>query len=200
MPASAIANVRPDEDLDLHIGAKLRHARKLQGLRLRDLADAVGCSESLISKIENEKVIPSLQMLHRIVTMLGTSIGAMFANGNTDPDPIMHPGQRPILSVDTIGRHDGKGIRLECLIPSGQLLYASIHIVDPGGTSGGTITHAGEEVGYVLEGRLEITIGNRSYQIEEGDSFFFPSDLPHGYWNPGTEVARILWVNTPSTF
>jgi transcriptional regulator with XRE-family HTH domain len=192
----AIADGSPEQ---LKIGAKLRIARKAHRLSMRDLADRVGCSESLISKIESDRVTPSLPMLHKIVTELGTSIGKMF-EANPDGDFVARKGKRPILSLEAIGREAGKGIQLEGIAINGEFLYGSIHIVDPEGSSGGYIQHVGEEVGYVLEGTLEITIGTKVYLLEEGDSIFFPSELPHGYRNPGKTVARILWINTPPTF
>jgi uncharacterized cupin superfamily protein len=39
-----------------------------------------------------------------------------------------------------------------------------------------------------------------AYDLAQGDSFSFPSHLTHTYRNPGTNVARVLWVNTPPTF
>lgn len=191
----------PDEGVpQLRIGAKLKVARKARRLSMRDLADRVGCSESLISKIENEKVFPSLPTLHKIAAELGTAIGKLFAESNPDGDFVSRRGKRPVLSLDAIGRDGGVGIRLEGVAINGELLYGSIHIVDAGGSSGGFIEHVGEEVGYVLEGEIEITVAGRPYLLTEGDSIFFPSELPHGYRNPGTRVARILWINTPPTF
>jgi transcriptional regulator with XRE-family HTH domain len=189
-----------DQGEQLKVGAKLRAARKARRWSMRDLADRVGCSESLISKIESDRVIPSLPMLHKIAKELGTSIGKMFAEANPDGDFVGRKGRRPILSLEAIGREAGTGIQLEAVAINGELLYGSIHIVDPGGSSGGYIQHVGEEVGYVLEGEIEITIGAKAYLLSEGDSIFFPSELAHGYRNPGTRVARILWVNTPPTF
>ena len=58
----------------------------------------------------------------------------------------------------------------------------------------------GEEMGYVLEGMIDLTVGDQVCRLFEGDSFFFPSEEPHGYANPGDTVAKVLWVNTPPTF
>ena len=55
---------------DLQIGARVKHARILAGKRMRDLAHAVGCTESMISKIESGGVVPSLSMLQRLVAAL----------------------------------------------------------------------------------------------------------------------------------
>ncbi|PWR19554.1 transcriptional regulator [Zavarzinia aquatilis] len=181
---------------DLQVGRRLRQARRVKGLRLKQLADAVGCSESLLSKIENDKARPSLQMLHNIVGHLGITIGGLF----TDRDPcegiVKRPGERAII------RMDSDGVRLECLIPESgsKTIYGSIHIVEPGSGSAGQISHEGEEVGYVLEGEFELTVNDQIYRLQRGDSFFFESHLPHGYRNPGTVTTKVLWINSPPTF
>jgi len=184
----------------LRVGHKLRAIRKARRYSLQDLATRVGCSESLISKIENNRVFPSLPMLHKLAAELGTSIGKMFAEASVDGDYVSRSGQRPTLSMDAIGRDGGVGIRLEGVALNGELLYASIHVIDAGGSSGGFIRHVGEELAYVLEGDVEIALGDRTYQLHSGDSMFFPSELPHGYRNIGMTEARILWINTPPTF
>lgn len=195
--ATEVAHEAPPQ---IRVGLKLRAARKARRLKMRDVADAVGCSESLISKIENDKVFPSLPMLHKLAAELGTSIGKMFAEASSDGDYVARKGQRPQLNLEAIGRDGGSGIQLEGVALNGELLYSSIHIVEAGGSTGGPITHVGEELGYVLEGEIEITLGDKSYLLKEGDSFFFPSELAHGYRNPGVKTARILWINTPPTF
>jgi transcriptional regulator with XRE-family HTH domain len=205
-PAPRLAGLKPVAAAplgleELQVGAKLRHARRVRGLRLKELAERVGCSESMLSKVENEQVRPSLKMLHRLAQELDTSIGALFGRPSQDAGVVMRQADRPSIATSAFGRK-GAGVRIECLLPDpvDKLLYASIHVVDPGGGSEGAIEHQGEEVGYVLEGEFELTVDGRTYLLRQGDSFFFPSKLPHGYRNPGTRPARVVWVNTPSTF
>lgn len=180
------------------IGTKLRHARKLKGMRLCDLADQVECSEGFLSKLENDKVKPSLQLLHRIVAVLETSISTLFSETNNSV--VSRAGERQVLHTSNI--RPGEGVSLETLMsPSNvHLLFASIHIVRSGGGSSGTIAHDGEEIGYVLEGELDLEVDGTEYHLMPGDSFFFSSRLPHGYRNPTDKETRILWVNTPPTF
>ena len=183
-----------------NLGVKLRHARKLKRLRLKDVAVEVGCSESLLSKIECDKTNPSLRTLHRIVTVLDTSIASLFADPAATNVTLYRSGERPVIVIDAA---DGpNSIRLERMTPysEGQSLEGNIHVISPGATNGGEINHVGEEVGYVLEGEFELTVGTTTYQLRAGDSFFFRSELPHAYRNPGEVPARILWVNTPPTF
>jgi len=56
--------------------------------------------------------------------------------------------------------------------------------------------HAGEEVGYVVAGYLELTVDGRAYLLGAGGSFFFNSSLPHSYRNIGTSEARVVWMNS----
>jgi quercetin dioxygenase-like cupin family protein len=58
--------------------------------------------------------------------------------------------------------------------------------------------HQGEEAGLALEGPLEITIEDKKYLHEAGDSFSFKSQLKHRYANPSDlEETVVVWANTP---
>jgi len=181
------------------LGTKLRHRRKLLGLTLSAVAKAAGCSESMVSKIETDQVNPSLTMLRRLAAALDMNIATLFTNSPVE-GVVSRRGERPLIDTDALRR--GDQVSLERLIPyhDAALLQANIHIIGPGGASDGQITHVGEEMGYLLEGKLELTVDNHIYLIQPGDSFYFSSDLPHGYRNPGSVAARLLWVNTPPTF
>ena len=164
------------------LGMRLRHARLVQEMTLKQLAQKVECSESLLSKLENDAASPSL------------------ADDWTADQPVLKPAQRNRKRF--LQRSKKGGIELENLTwhHKGGLLQGNIHIIEPGVASDGLIEHHGEEMGYVLEGELELRLGDDVWTLEQGDSFYFPSQIPHGYRNIGTVVARVLWVNTPVTF
>jgi len=184
----------------LLIGTRLKHARLNRRISLRELADNVGCTESFLSKVENDKVRPSLTMLHIIVKELGINIAKLFSEPDSRVVAVLKAGKRIMLQTEQSPL--GKGITLESLlpIPHSVLLEANIHHVEPGSSTSGFIDHKGEEMGFVLEGMLELTVEGQTVKVQKGDSFFFHSHLPHGYRNPGTTTARILWVNTPQSF
>jgi transcriptional regulator with XRE-family HTH domain len=190
----------PDEAMPSRLSLRLRLARQLRGMTLKGVADAAGCSESLLSKIENGKASPSLPMLHRLVQALGTNIGWMFEEVDGEEGIVFRKGSRPMIALDPLRR--GEGISLERVIPysAGHLLQCNIHHIEAGGESAGPIQHGGEEVGYVLEGEIELIIDGRAHRLHAGDSFVFRSELPHHYRNTGENPASIFWVNTPPTF
>jgi Cupin domain len=81
-----------------------------------------------------------------------------------------------------------------------RLLQANIDHVAPNGSSDGLIDHEGEEIGYVLQGALELAVGDVKVVVAKGDSFFFNSSLPHGYRNCGLVEPKVLWINPPRVF
>jgi len=189
-----------DEATSSRLSTRLRLARQLRGMTLKAVAEAAGCSESLLSKIENGKASPSLPMLHRLVQALDTNIGWMFEEVDGDEGIVFRQGSRPRIALDPLRR--GEGISLERVIPysSGHLLQCNIHHIEVGGESAGPIQHAGEEVGYLLEGEVELIVDGQSFALSPGDSFVFRSERPHHYRNIGDRPASIFWVNTPPTF
>lgn len=181
----------------LQVGARIRHARILKGMLMRDLAHAVGCDESMISKIEGGKVTPSLVMLDKIVVALDRDMASFFGLEIDEHKLVQTPEDRVTVEGDAL--RGGKGVSYERLVPfaAGNLLEANIHNVAPGGEKNDPITHQGEAVGYLLEGEIDLNIDGTTYQMKAGDSFFFKAHLTNGYRNTGTAVARIIWVNTP---
>ncbi|WP_341678082.1 cupin domain-containing protein [Niveibacterium sp. SC-1] len=182
---------------ELQIGGRLKHARILQGMRMRELAERVGCAESMISKIESGKTTPSIVMLQRLVTALNRDLSSFFGASVSAPGVVQKAGERPISTTDAI--RGGTGTSYERLIPfaAGNLLEGNIHRIEPGAEKVDTITHQGETMGYVIEGELDLTIDTTTYRLGTGDSFFFKNHLTSRYRNPGTTLARVLWVNTP---
>lgn len=182
------------------LGGSLRHARKLRGMRLKDLADLAECSESMLSKIETGRAVPSLALVRRIVSGLEVSLHDLFAQPTAEVPLVRRAGGRPTVGVGRVGA--GPSVVLEFLMPRGDglMLEANIHTVSPGGSSAGATSHVGEEFGYVLEGELDLTVDGETTRIGKGDSFAFRSERPHAYSNPGGVAARILWVNTPPTY
>ena len=175
------------------LGSSIRSTRILKGLKLRELAELASCSESMLSKLENSHTNPSLAVLQRIADGLQVSVATLLA-------PVDHTrivaraGKRTVVRIDSIGS------RAERLIPSGQghLLEGHLHVLAPGAGSDGTLAHEGEEVGYVISGRLRLTVGSETFELGAGDSFAFRSEIEHRYVNPGKTRTRVIWVSTPS--
>ncbi len=195
--AAENATATPADLPVIEIGTRIRFTRRLRSLTLKEVATATGCSESLLSKIENGHASPSLKMLQRLTHALGLTVGQLFAQ-EADPDHIvMRAATR--VAFDT---EDGGKSRVEPLAPhsGGHLLECHLHYYAPGCDSGGDLQHEGEEFGFVLDGEIELTVAGRHYTASAGDSFLFRSERPHSFRNKGAREARVVWINTPPTF
>lgn len=182
------------------VGAKLRQTRRASRLRLRDVAAKAGCSESMLSKIENGRAAPSLNALHRIADALDLTVGQLFAAEAERNGLVSRRGQRPVVRFDPLRR--GPGSTLERLIPydRSRLLQGCIHHIAPGGGSEGSIQHEGEEVAYILRGQIQFMVGEGDYALNAGDSICYRSEQPHGFRNTGRTIASMIIINTPSSF
>jgi transcriptional regulator with XRE-family HTH domain len=196
-PAKAASKAAEPKRDDLQIGGRLKHARLLAGILMRELATKVGCTESMISKIESGRVVPSLPMLQRLVEALDRDLASFFGSDPNSPGMILRAGQRLVAHTDPI--RQGSRVSYERLVPfgAGNLLEGNIHVVEPDGAKHDPITHQGETLGYVIEGQLELTIESTLYTLGPGDSFFFKNHLTNSYRNTGSSLARVIWVNTP---
>jgi quercetin dioxygenase-like cupin family protein/DNA-binding XRE family transcriptional regulator len=194
--ARALSPSAPGDSL----GIRLKHARMVRQMTLKALAEQAGCSESLLSKVEGGHATPSLATLHRIALALSTNIATLVSGPDVNTSPVQRANERPTIAFPTARKRGS--IKLErVIVPGpGQLLQGDIHVIEPRASSDEQISHAGEELGYVIEGELELTLGDVRYALQPGDSFYFPSTVPHSYRNPGKRVTRVLWINTPPTF
>ena len=86
------------------MGERLREARRAAGLSLRELADRLGVSPSLISQIETGRANPSVSTLYAIAAELDVSLDELLFNDRRPPEP---RGTRP--APGSRERHDAAG-------------------------------------------------------------------------------------------
>jgi len=96
------------------LGKKLRDTRRHRKLTLRAVAQSAGVSEGHLSKVENDKVAPSLPVLHRVASVLGINLARLFEDGAAPPDVIARAGGRPVIALDPL--RQGRGVTLERVI------------------------------------------------------------------------------------
>jgi transcriptional regulator with XRE-family HTH domain len=184
----------------LDLGRRLRAERLGQGMGLREMARRVGISASALSQIETGKAQPSVSKLFDIVNLLGVSVDGLLA-GHDGPQVVVGRGHEGFFSLQRAGEHETleleSGVHWRRLtagsLPGVEFLHVSYA---PGACSsrdGAFMRHAGQELGYVLSGRLAVDVGFDSYQLGPGDSISFPAPTPHRLSNPGTEPATAVW-------
>jgi transcriptional regulator with XRE-family HTH domain len=183
-----------------NLGARLREARGQRGVSLRSLAKRVGVSPSLVSQVERGTVTPSVGTLYAIVRELDLSMDDLFSEAQRREldvgDAVGHGPVQPRDSRATI--YLASGVRWERLTAERDpILDFQVSTYAVGAEScprDALMTHGGREYGYVISGRLELTVGNETYELGPGDAASFSSTTPHRLANLGDEPTETLWV------
>jgi transcriptional regulator with XRE-family HTH domain len=188
---------------------------------LQQIADQTGLSKSFVSQIETGAANPSIGSLKKITDVLGVPLGALFThgeNGSGDSPAVLNgfandtsPASSGVDLSDEVRvvRRDrrkmliepGKKGKMYLLTPDLQRkLEVILGEEEPGNADEEWYSHIGEECGFVLEGRYEVSVGDRVFVLEAGDSIYFPSHLPHKTRVLGDEPVKTIWVITPPSF
>ena len=185
---------RPDYP---EIGEQLRTRRHARGLSLRELADRMGVSASLISQIERGRANPSVSTLYAMVAELDVSLDELLFNERRSSEPLAS-GAGPIQRATE--RHRirlASGVLWERLTtvsePGVEFLYVMYEVGGASSPADAYQRHAGHEWGYVLSGSLEVTIGFRQYLLEPGDAISLDSTTPHRLANAGDVPVHAIW-------
>ena len=174
-------------------GQRFRRLRTRRGLSLAQVARATGVSVGFLSALERGQMRSSVATLRRIARFYKTNILSMFET-NGDAQPLVRSSQRKILETSP-------SVRMELLAWGNTAMEPHLFRIKPGGGSGESYAHEGEEFLHVLRGEFEIWLHNQGhYRLKSGDSLYFESSTPHRWKNPGRTESWILWVNTPPTF
>lgn len=181
-----------------HLGSKLRQLRLRQKLGLVDLGRHTGLSASMLSQLENGKLVPTLPTLARIAMVFDVSLDHFFANRDPiHPFHIVRQGERIRFPENTASPTPGYFFESLDFAAQNKRLHgyraefpASAHEFSE------SHAHEGEELVYVLEGTLVIRHGNMDHELEAGDSAHFDASEFHSYRGTEPEGAKGIIVTT----
>lgn len=166
------------EDPIAQIGARLRGLREVLDIPAEEIAELCGITTAHYMKIESGEADPSVYRLSKIAKRYGVALDVLLF------------GEEPRMTGYFLTRK-GKGLAVERRKGykyqslgagfRGRKFDPFLTQVDPlkEGETFHKNSHEGQEFDYVVEGRLEITIGDKIMELEEGDSIFFDASQPH---------------------
>lgn len=164
-------------------------------LTQEELASRSDLSKGFISQIENDAASPSIATLEDILDVLGSSPNDFFSD--IDIEKVVYPKEDRLLTPDS-----NKKVQIELLIPgSGNRKMDPVLVsIKPGEETFRDPSHEGEELGFLLQGNINLILDDKTFKVKEGDCFYFSADKKHSIINLGKETAKILWVVTPPIF
>jgi len=182
---------------EVNVGERLRAIRHLRRATLRSVAERAELSESFLSQVERNKASASIASLTRIAAALGVNVADLFEPHSSRAHPrVLRRQSRPALAFGNLGR--------KYLLTPRPLEHLEVFAgeLDPGGSTGDEpYTHGdSEELFIVLSGRVHVQLGERIYELEQGDSIDYRSSTPHRVTNAGDDVAEVLWVISPPSY
>ena len=182
--------------MTMDVGTHLKAVRQMYGLSQRELAKRAGVTNGLISLIEQNRVSPSVSSLKKVLDGIPMALAEFFTQDLSAKPQVFFPRDE----LDDIGTAS-----VELRLVGGRLAKRSMSILherySPNADTGEEmLTHAGEEGGVIVKGKIELTIGGESRVLGPGDAYYFKSSLPHRFRNTGREECEIVSASSPPTF
>jgi DNA-binding transcriptional MerR regulator/quercetin dioxygenase-like cupin family protein len=175
------------------LGPKLRRLRKRSGMGVVEASKKAKISAGFLSALELSRANPSVATLQRLAATYGTTVLEFF-DLPKQSSRLVRPRDRHAIQTQS-------GVKIELLSVGARQLESQLFRVPPGSGSDGSYSHQGEEFIHMISGTLEIWLDElQSHTLNQGDSFWFESTIGHRWYNPSSEEAVLLWVNTPPTF
>jgi transcriptional regulator with XRE-family HTH domain len=183
------------------VGERIRKLRELKGLSLADVSQRTGISEEMLQSIEADAVAPPLGTLTKLARALEMKMGYLLTGGESRSFVITRKDERQPVSRHAAEQQSKYGYSYLSLSPGMRdrnmepFLVTLSPTVDemPGSV------HEGEEFIFVLEGEMEVTIGEHREVLYPGDSIYYHSSIPHlvkCHQNKPTRILAVLFAET----
>jgi transcriptional regulator with XRE-family HTH domain len=177
------------------IGQRVKERRQELNMNLRDLGELSGLSASFLSQVENDAAEPSISSLQKIATALKVPIFT-FLNGSEQPEQVVRRDKRKKLSFPN------PHVQFQLLTNDLNRQMAGFLIELKAGEDhqAQQLYKATEEMMYIVQGIMEIRVGENSYRLEPGDSIYYEGYQLKGFTSLGSQDLVALCVITPPAF
>ena len=180
------------------IGPKLRQLRLRKKIALVDLGKHTGLSASMLSQLENGKLVPTLPTLARIATVFDVGLEHFFADKRARRTfSIVRAGERlrfPDLPDSPVPGYFFEVLAFGATEKTIGAYMAEFEKRDSKSTK--PHQHDGAEFLHVLQGTIAVNYQSDEYFLGAGDSVYFDSSEPHSYVGRSEEPARAIVITT----
>lgn len=177
------------------LGAKIKSVRLMRGISQKKLAELTGVTPSTISQVEKSLIYPSLPALFRIAENLSVDVATLFREHGGRKNIYVYPVDS--RSATSLHKNVKDNAAADLVLPPDIDAPAEVTTIriQPGKKlPGHFFAHKGPELGYLLSGRLEMTVENQSYKVNPGDTIYLQKDIPGSWSNLSEQVAELLWL------
>lgn len=180
------------------VGEKIKSLRESKGITQEELAQRAGLVIEQVTRIEDNIDLPSLAPLIKVARVLGVRLGT-FLDDQCELGPVVcrRNNTSDTISFSNNATHSRKHMKYHSLSRSKADRHMEPFIIDVEPTREIDFvlsSHEGEEFIMVMEGTMEISYGKDTYVLEEGDSIYYDSIVPHHVHAYEGKAAKILAV------
>ena len=172
----------------LNIGDRIKMLRITQKRTMQEIAEASELSKSMISKIENNKTVPSVAALVKIAKTLGTNISNLLEQDEW-VNAIITTRQKAQENLTKTEK--GYSIYPYASEYHEKKMQPFLFVAKKGEVIPHEVSHEGEEFIYVIKGQMKMQVGEVSYLLNNGDSLYFNSVQKHGIMPVSDEVMYL---------
>ncbi|MFP3867667.1 MAG: helix-turn-helix domain-containing protein [Desulfobacteraceae bacterium] len=179
----------------LDLGLRLKEFRAKRGLSQAELAKLVGVTASTISQVESNLIYPSLPALLKMAEVLSVNVTSFFQDQKEEQKRLIFTPAEAV-EVKLPDLPEG-AVQTKLLSPVDFEAKAEPYLIEihPQITlPAHFFFHKGDEIGYLLSGRLQVKVDKAVYTLRAGDLIYLTSEMPAQWRNPGTAIARLLWI------
>lgn len=181
-----------DQKSSFNLGARLKMVRVQAELSQRELARRAGVTNAAISLIESNQNSPSVASLKKVLDGIPMGMSDFFALETPEHDDVFFEAKDLLLLAQ------GKVNFWQVGDTRKHNLQILFERYKPGADTGKSmLQHESEEGGIVVEGEIELTVGERKKVLKKGDAYLFDSRIPHRFRNTGTDECVIISACTP---
>lgn len=182
---------------EVNIGKKIQEYRKAKNLTIRELAEMTGVTSSLLSQLERNLANPSINTLKTVAKALDAPLFSFFMNQGLSDSLIVRADNRKKLSFPK-----NKDFSYELLTPdtSGAIEFLLMTLSSHSQSSDAILGHEGEEVAYVIRGKVHLFIEDDVIVLNQGDSIRIPPFSKHKWENPTDDLTEVIFAVTPPNF
>jgi transcriptional regulator with XRE-family HTH domain len=173
----------------VNIGTRIRKLRVQQRRTLQQIADQVGLTRSMLSKVETGATVPAVATLTKIADALGVKPSVLLdsADGKTTVyAPAVQVGAAKHVKTN-------RGYRFHAFASErpDKLMQPYLFTARKGEVKRQALTHEGEEFIYMLEGTMRYRVGDTTFTLRPGDTLYFDSEDEHELAPVSAEVKYL---------
>ena len=180
----------------MYIGKHIQELRKTKKMTLSELAESSGVQIATLSRIENEKMVGTLESHINIAKTLGVDVTQLYSNIAAPRETVAHQAAKD--AADTFLHSDKSSYQVLTTNVLSKKMMPILLKVEPGGKSNKEQNKGGtEKFIFVLEGKIEAVIEDKTYPLSRNHSLYFDASKEHYFVNHGKTTAKVICVGTP---